>query len=212
MESIDKIKQKYYEMIPRSFSTKLELFLFSRCHRARQIGNFEFSDIKWFEVTDVLVDDYLRAWNLDEFERLNDGGLTMKEIDEAIELWTINNASLKAELFEKYRLNFITDFFPFPDFEKIYDRDPEKRICHYCHINDKEIELLDAKSQIKTKRPRGYMMEIDRIKANYEYSKENIVLACYWCNNAKSDEFSEPEFLYHIGPGIEKVWELRKKA
>ena len=37
-------------------------------------------------------------------------------------------------------------------------------------------------------------MEIDRIKANHEYLKDNVVLACYWCNNAKSDEFSEPEF------------------
>lgn len=108
-------------------------------------------------------------------------------------------------------MNFITDLFPFSDFEKIYDPDPEKRICHYCHINDKEIELLESKEQIKTKRGRGYSMEIDRIKLNKEYSKDNVVLACYWCNNAKSDEFSEPEFIDHIGPGFGKVWELRKK-
>ena len=69
-----------------------------------------------------------------------------------IESWAKENSSFKAELFEKYRLNFITDFFPFSDFEKIYDPDPEKRICHYCHISDKEIEMLEAKGQIKTKR------------------------------------------------------------
>jgi thioredoxin-related protein len=36
-------------------------------------------------------------------------------------------------------------------------------------------------------------------------------LACYWCNNSKSDEFSEPEFKNYIAPGIEKVWDERKK-
>jgi hypothetical protein len=135
----------------------------------------------------------------------------MNEIDNLIEFWSKNNASLKAELFEKYRLNFITDFFPFSEFEKIFEPAPENRICHYCRISDKDIETLEAKGQIQTKRQRGYTMEIDRIKPRYEYSKANVVLACYWCNNAKSDEFSEPEFINHIGPGIAKVWELRKK-
>lgn len=210
MDSIEKIKQRYYDIIPRSFSTKLELYLFSQCHTKRNIGIFALWELMHFKITDKLVDVYLLALTLGDEERINDAGLTMNEIDVMIESWEKENTIFRTELYEAYRLHFITDLFTFSDFERIYDRDPEKRICHYCHINDKEIEMLDTKRQIKTKRPRGYMMEIDRIKANYEYLKDNVVLACYWCNNAKSDEFSEPEFTRHIGPGIEKVWESRK--
>lgn len=212
MDSIEKIKQRYYDIIPRSFSTKLELYLFSRCHTKMSIGIFAPWELMHFKITDELVGVYLLALALDEEERINDVGLTMNEIDVMVESWEKENLSFRAVLFEAYRLYFITDLFPFSDFEKIYNQDPEKRICHYCHINDKEIELLDTKRHIKTKRPRGYMMEIDRIKANHEYSKDNVVLSCYWCNNAKSDEFSEHEFSSHIGPGIGKVWESRKNS
>ena len=210
MESLEKINQKYFDIIPRSFLTKLELFLFSKCHYDKKIGNFTLSEFKRFAITDALVKVYLKAWTLDYEEKINEGGLTMQEIDDMIKVWSKDNASLQTELLEQYRLDFITDIFPFFDFEQIYDSDPKKRICHYCHINDKEIELLESKGQIKTKRDRGYTMEIDRIKPNYEYSKDNVVLACYWCNNAKSDEFTLTEFADHIGPGIGNVWQERK--
>lgn len=212
MDSVEKIKQKYYDIIPRSFSTKLELYLFSQCHTKRNIGVFALWELMYFKITDELVEVFLFALTLGEEERINDAGLKMKEIDVMIESWEKENSAFRAELFESYRLYFITDLFPFSEFEKIYNLDAEKRICHYCHINDREIEMLDTKRQIKTKRPRGYMMEIDRIKPNHEYSKDNVVLSCYWCNNAKSDEFSEPEFTNHIGPGIGKVWESRKNS
>lgn len=212
MDSIEKIKQKYYDIISRSFLTKLELYLFSRCLDKKSIGNFSPWEFMHFKITEEIVEVYLLSLTLNGEERLNDTGLTMNEVDVMIETWGKENTCFKTELFEAYKLYFITDLFPFSDFENIYDRDPKKRICHYCHINDNEIELLDAKRQIKTKRPRGYMMEIDRIKANHEYLKTNVVLACYWCNNAKSDEFSEPEFSDHIGPGIRKVWESRKNS
>ncbi|MCX5719240.1 MAG: hypothetical protein NT055_04615 [Nitrospirae bacterium] len=134
----------------------------------------------------------------------------MIEIDDMVAKWSKDNSEFKADLIEKYRLNFITDLFPFSEFEEFYSIDPEQRVCHYCHISDKEIEHLESIFQIKTKRIRGYSMEVDRIKPNFEYSKDNVVLACYWCNNAKSDEFSETEFLDHVGPGIKKIWNLRR--
>jgi len=52
-------------------------------------------------------------------------------------------------------------------------------------------------------------MEIDRIEPNKEYTPDNCVLACYWCNNAKSDEFSSHEFSENIGPCIQSVWKKR---
>jgi 5-methylcytosine-specific restriction endonuclease McrA len=44
------------------------------------------------------------------------------------------------------------------------------------------------------KNERGWNFEIDRKKPNLEYTTENCVAACYWCNNAKTDEFDDVEF------------------
>lgn len=33
-------------------------------------------------------------------------------------------------------------------------------------------------------------------------------MACYWCNNAKTDEFTAEEFK-EIGKEIRKIWDVR---
>jgi hypothetical protein len=55
---------------------------------------------------------------------------------------------------------------------------------------------------------RGYSFEIDRKEPNLEYSTENCLMSCFWCNNAKTDEFNEKEFKI-IAASIEEVWEKR---
>ncbi len=47
-------------------------------------------------------------------------------------------------------------------------------------------------------------MEVDRKISKANYSPENCVLACYPCNNAKSDVFTYEEFI-KIGREIGKV-------
>ena len=39
-------------------------------------------------------------------------------------------------------------------------------------------------------------------------SDENCVVCCYWCNNAKTDEFNYYEFI-PIGKEIQRAWEAR---
>jgi len=51
---------------------------------------------------------------------------------------------------------------------------------------------------------RGRSLEVDRIDSGKPYSPENCVLACYPCNNAKSDVFSYEDFL-EIGKAIHRV-------
>ena len=51
-------------------------------------------------------------------------------------------------------------------------------------------------------------MEIDRKEPNLEYTKENCVWCCYWCNNAKTDEFKYKEFK-KVGAVIETIWNDR---
>lgn len=210
LEALEKIKKRYYDLIPRSFNTKLELYTFWRCCTRKEVGSFTFSEFRWFSITDEIIELHLKAWNLTGNEKLSLDGLTMSEIDNQIESWSLNNQKIKEKLFDNYRLYFITELFPFSEFEKIYSSDPQNRVCHYCKINDKDLEEMESYGQIRTKRSRGFSMEVDRLNSNREYRADNIVLSCYWCNNAKSDEFTEPEFHDFIGPGISKIWDQRR--
>lgn len=90
--------------------------------------------------------------------------------------------------------------------------DQNKKCC-YCGITEKQLGLLGKKELLKTKRikNRGHSLEIDRKLPNLEYSDQNCCMACYWCNNAKTDEFSPSEFK-EIARGINKVWNERLKA
>ncbi len=206
MKSIDYIKGKYNDILGRSFSTKLDIFLFSRIIRKENLVGINSDEFIRFSITKDITDTYQKAWQLAGSGRLTERGLTMDQLDNTIEGWIKNNTALKEELLKQYKVLFTTEYFPFGDFEKIYDPDSRKRVCHYCNISDAEIKKLRSRGRIYSKVNRGYTMEIDRLKPNREYSKKNCVLACYWCNNAKSDEFTSNEFSEHIGPGIESIW------
>lgn len=81
--------------------------------------------------------------------------------------------------------------------------------CHYCGINEYELDLLWTKYPNLTKRKRGRRLEIERLKPNEPYSNlDNLVFCCYWCNNAKTDTFSHTEFEL-IGKEIKKIWVKR---
>lgn len=79
--------------------------------------------------------------------------------------------------------------------------------CCYCGVTQAQIDLLFEQKKIHTKRQgtRGRSLELERVKPNERYENtENLRLACYWCNNAKSDEFSMEEFK-SIAEGIGKA-------
>lgn len=209
MESEKYLKSKYEAILQRSFNTKLEIFLFDRCNKKQFFENISHEDFHHFEITDQVVSQYEKAWHLSGGERLIEDGPEMQEIDNFIQNWSDQNTHLKELLLKEYKILFQREYFPYSEFTKLFDQDPINRKCHYCKITDKDIELLRNKRKIKTKQFRGYSMEIDRINSNREYRPENVVLACYWCNNAKSDEFTSSEFSSHIGPGVGKVWEER---
>jgi len=97
----------------------------------------------------------------------------------------------------------------FWDFHLWYTKTERK--CFYCKISEPEIERLINEKKITTKRlkTRGRSLEIERIKPNEEYDNiKNLIYSCYWCNNAKTDEFTLEEFL-EVGKQIEKIWKKR---
>jgi hypothetical protein len=84
----------------------------------------------------------------------------------------------------------------------------EKEGCSYCKCNNKDLFKFYKKTIKYNKRPtRGMSLEVDRRKSNKKYSEDNCFLACYWCNNAKTDVFKDKEFK-EIGKAIGKTIKL----
>jgi 5-methylcytosine-specific restriction endonuclease McrA len=82
----------------------------------------------------------------------------------------------------------------------------QKHICYYCHLpGDTTINYIPEGFR---EGRRGFNLEVDRKNPKGKYSPKNCVLACYPCNNAKSDVFSHSDFLM-IGQAI-RVAKTRK--
>ncbi len=69
--------------------------------------------------------------------------------------------------------------------------------CDYCGITEKE--YAEARSKLlksKDKRRNSFCLEIEKIIPDLKpgYCKDNCVLACYLCNNDKSDIFTAEEY------------------
>ena len=128
---------------------------------------------------------------------------------EKLELGNIEN-SVSDEIFEEvFNESGATEKFTKEDFDEML----AKTTYSYCGISLAQIEELGKNGKLNNKRSdtRGYTLEIDRKLPNLEYSKKNCCMACYWCNNAKTDEFSPREFK-PIAEGIRRTWNERLKA
>lgn len=88
-------------------------------------------------------------------------------------------------------------------FRTWYDAQSKKQngSCHYCQLPG---DTRRCYGRWFRKRRRGKNLEVDRIDNSKPYSPDNCVLACYPCNNAKSDVFSYEEFM-EIGKVIYRV-------
>jgi hypothetical protein len=98
---------------------------------------------------------------------------------------------------------------PFSDFYKWYLS--HERKCFYCEITEAEIKELIECGKLNTKRlvTRGRKLEIDRKQPDLDYDNfENLAFACYWCNNAKTDTFTDEEFL-KVGKVFKEIWNQR---
>jgi hypothetical protein len=105
----------------------------------------------------------------------------------------------------------------FHDFCNWFDLESFNKGCHYCGTtNEQSFHLYQL--QRKGLRPdatrggkRSKRLEIDR-KCPFEAydNLSNIVWSCYWCNNAKSNFFTESEFMSiakEIGKKVQKIYE-----
>ena len=124
-------------------------------------------------------------------------------------------SSYKSSLLQKLKKVLIDDEILIISGEQLYSIYQwwisQTKECHYCKIKETELEeLRNIPGHINKRYPkRGKSLEIDRKKSDLPYTNvSNLVLACYWCNNAKTDTFTESEFL-KIGKVIQEIWNDR---
>ena len=198
----NEIQQKYKIKAKDSFRTKKNLFIFySVINRKSEVNKHDFEN---FVISEDLVKCYTSEYWQQDLEYLIEG-LKIAEIETAINEFEKNYVDIIKELEANY-INTFSRIFPVEDFEKLLSESE----CHYCKISVKEVNVLGVRKLLYKKTLRGWNLEIDRLNSNFEYTPENCVMSCYWCNNAKTDEFTEAEFL-KIGAEIKKVWEDRQR-
>lgn len=112
-----------------------------------------------------------------------------------------------AELKKVWLSKFDPNKTSFDEFHKRYEEIPKE--CHYCHIKPRELGQLFENNLIVAESGRGRKLEYERVKHDEEYDNlKNLVFACYWCNNAKTDSFTKDEFK-PIGEEIGRILRSR---
>lgn len=90
----------------------------------------------------------------------------------------------------------------FEEFKRWFSSSNFEKGCHYCGTtNERTFELYNrqrTKLRFDATRggKRGKRLELDRKDPSLHYDNlNNIVWCCYWCNNAKSNFFTQEEFM-----------------
>jgi hypothetical protein len=81
------------------------------------------------------------------------------------------------------------------------------KICYYCGITEKDCrEYFKNHPELTRGGHRGLSLEVDRKDSNLAYTKDNVVWACYVCNNSKSNYCNSAEEFEPIAKGIRETW------
>ena len=153
------------------------------------------------------------------FEELFINSKTKKELFELLKIdqkvyteWSIElENSRKDEIVEIKRVRSLyhnkktSEGFAFPSFSAFYNwhkqqYEAQKGCCYYCGTSEAATAAVMEKKYPERKRlNRGMKLEVERKDAkNNKYSSENCVLACYFCNNDKSEFFTEAEYRAYL--------------
>lgn len=198
-----KLPPRYNEKASDSFRTKIRLYMFSKALN-NNWQSFGLDDFRHFEINEDLVITYTTEYWQYEPEYEIRPGLSINQIMKDLE-HKEKELALQIEAFRQdYIYKTFFDKYPVEDFQKLIDTEN----CVYCGITIPKVIELANNQKLYKKNYRGWTLEIDRKDSNLEYSPDNCVMACYWCNNAKTDEFTHEEFL-KVGKVIREIWQER---
>jgi len=194
--------QRYRSKAKASFKTKLDLFLFkTSLNKAYPV---DFSNFPTFVIDDSLIKEYTTIYWQESVEHEIRDGKTINDIYFEIKVWKEEYKKEISSIRKDYVDNQFKSIYPPEKFDELL----KENHCHYCGITIERVKELALKRKLFKKSSRGWSLEIDRIDSNKEYRHENCVMACYWCNNAKTDEFNKEEFK-RIGETIGEIWNER---
>lgn len=143
----------------------------------------------------------------EEIVKIYDDMLVVRFRNLLLKTW---NTIYKKQLFalkKQYPAVFQKSF-PFSEFVKFYGKSEDyDRTCIYCKLTESNIRELFQAKKIFTKRiySRGITMEVDKKDPKKPYELSNLMMSCYWCNNAKTDEFSAEEF-QEVAKALKEIW------
>lgn len=170
------------------------------------------------EVSDYIPDTHWITYELSldnqiEIKKIYDDMKVVRFRNILMTIWEkLHDKNIK-QLFKEYVTpKYFGKTLPQHDFVIFYGQNNTNRKCTYCNISESDIAKLQVEKKIYTKRiySRGTTMEVDKRDPQKGYQLDNLVMSCYWCNNAKTDEFDENEFM-EIGAVISKIWQNRLK-
>lgn len=194
----------YVSKAKDSFKTKISLFIYECVTRDK--FKFTIEDFRNYSIKAEIVEEYTKVyWQETTDFAINNKSI--KEIEKLISSFKKENETVIKQCEEFYVKEVFPDIFPKSDFDIVIKANK----CFYCGITKDEIIKLANLRQLNKKNLRGWNLEIDRLNSNYEYTPNNCEMCCYWCNNAKTDEFTPEEFKY-IGQIIGTIWSKRLRA
>lgn len=191
-----------------SFRTRFDLLLFKRIleNNHAEINENELDDFQIEENLDTQKKYINIYWQRENYKKDDIDGIIIDDIYSGMKKWREQHVDNMKSLKDYYVGKIFKEIFPYDEFTAFVN---ERHECEYCHITKKKINaLIDKQLLNKKKHTRGWSLEIDRKEPNLEYTRENCVWCCYWCNSAKTDEFSHQEFK-EIGKVIENIWDGR---
>ncbi|MBC6992238.1 hypothetical protein [Hymenobacter sp. BT491] len=200
------ISQRYQRLLTRSFARHLDLFLTTCYYRAPADGLLAITSEAYeaFQPTREAWTVYLRSQQAKSFDALFVNTYTVGDLHHAIEAWETRSA---AEM-GKYRTIHRQQCLPQAEFQGLFTAG--ERACSYCRITEAEFAQLIADGQVQTRRlrTRGTTFEADCREPWLGYAPSHVTLCCYWCNNAKTDEFTPDEF-QPVANALARVWRQR---
>ena len=202
------IQIRYNSVFKRSFERHMDLFLTTQYLQFGHFAEASTDAYRAFDPTSAHWSNYLRSHQAKSLGAVIGGIHTVGELDVAIKGWWERN---KGAL-DPYRAVHTEREFciSLAGFQEIFITPSNELACAYCYITEAEFKQLVDRGQVQTKRlrTRGTTFELDCRVPELGYKAGNVVVCCYWCNNAKSDEFSPEEF-QPVADALARVWQER---
>ena len=202
------LQARYNSVFKRSFERHIDLFLTTQFLEWGHLSEASTDAYRAFEPTSTHWSNYLRSHQAKSLDAVIAGGFSVGDLDMAIKGWWAREKNA----LDPYRTVHVEREFciSLAEFQALFAHSGHELACAYCHITEAQFKQLVDRGQVQTKRlrTRGTTFELDCRVPELGYKAGNVVVCCYWCNNAKSDEFSPEEF-QPVADALARVWRER---